>query len=96
MKFKGIGSVSMGGQFGEVGGKIDDLDGFEGAFLDAKTATDAKCFGNGADFGSGSHFDAELAGLVDGTALFTLLFAFLGFTFIFVDYSDSYSVVHFL
>mmetsp|Transcript_30281 Transcript_30281/g.27572 ORF Transcript_30281/g.27572 Transcript_30281/m.27572 type:complete len:277 (-) Transcript_30281:37-867(-) len=94
VKLEGVGSITMGGKLGEIVGKVDDLDGFERALLDAETATYTEWFSDCGDFGSGFNFDAELSGFVDGAALLTLLLALLGLTLFVIDDSDSQFVVH--
>jgi len=94
VELEGVGAVTMGGELAEVGGEIDNLDGFEGALLHAETATDAEIFRDLAEFGGGGNFDTELTGLVDGAALSTFLLALLGLAFITVDNGNSELVVH--
>jgi hypothetical protein len=89
-----VGAVTMGSKLGEVSREIDNLDGFEGAFLDAETATDAEIFRDMAKFGSRGNFDTKFTGLVDGAALSTFLLAFFGLAFITVDNGNSELVVH--
>lgn len=62
----------------EVGGQVDDVDGVEGAFLWANTATDTEPLGDEGDFGRVVHFDTQLARADNWTRLFTFLSAFLG------------------
>ena len=42
VKLEGVGAVAVGGLGRQVGGKVDDADGLEGALLHAQTAADAK------------------------------------------------------
>jgi hypothetical protein len=61
----------------EVGGQVDDVDGVEGAFLRADTATDAETLGDEGDFGCVVDFDTQLARADNWTRLLTFLSAFL-------------------
>ncbi len=61
----------------EVGGQVDDVDGVEGTFLGADTATDTQALRNEGDLGGRVDFDAQLARADDGTRLFAFLPAFL-------------------
>lgn len=94
VKLETVGTITMGSKLAEVSRKIDNLDGFEWALLDAETATDTEIFRDVAKFGGGGDFDTEFAGLVDGTALSTFLLALLGLAFISVDNGNSELVVH--
>jgi len=94
MELETVGAVTMSSKLGEVSREVDNLDGFEGAFLDAETATDAEIFRDVADFGGRGNFDTKFTGLVDGAALSTFLFAFFGLAFISVDNGNSELVVH--
>jgi len=94
VKLETVGTITMGSKLAEVSRKIDNLDGFEWALLDAETATDTEIFRDVAKFGGGGDFDTEFAGLVDGAALSTFLLALLGLAFISVDNGNSELVVH--
>ena len=61
----------------EVGGQVDDVDGVEGAFLRADTATDTQALRDEGDLGVGGDFDAQLARADYGTRLLAFLPAFL-------------------
>jgi hypothetical protein len=63
----------------EVGGQVDDVDGVEGAFLRADTATDTQALRDEGDLGLGGDFDAQLARTDYGTRLLAFLPAFLRF-----------------
>jgi hypothetical protein len=62
----------------EVGGQVDDVDGVEGAFLRADTASDAEALRDEGDFGGRVDFDAQFARADDWARLFAFLSAFLG------------------
>jgi hypothetical protein len=62
----------------EVGGQVDDVDGVEGAFFRADTASDAEALRYEGDLGRVGHFDAQLARADNGTRLLAFLSAFLG------------------
>lgn len=49
MELEAVGRVSMGDMGFKVGWQIDDVDGTEGAFLGANTASNAEGFGNECD-----------------------------------------------
>ena len=58
----------MRGFVTEIGGQIDDLNGFEGTLLHADTASDAQFLRDLRDFRRGRDLDAELSGdLARGT-----------------------------
>jgi hypothetical protein len=61
----------------EVRRQIDDVNGTEGTFLRADTATNAQAFGDVGNFGLGSDFDAKLAGSDNGAGLLAFLTTFL-------------------
>lgn len=61
----------------EVGGQVDDVDGVEGAFFRADTATDTQALRDEGDLGVGGDFDTQLACADDGTRLLAFLSAFL-------------------
>ena len=57
--------------------QVDDCDCFEGALLDADTATDAEILGDVRDLRGAAHLDAQLANLHQRARLLALLPAFL-------------------
>jgi len=61
----------------EVGRQIDDVNGVEGAFLWADTASNAEALGDEGNLGFGRDLDTELACPDHRTRLFTFLTAFL-------------------
>lgn len=77
VELEAVGRVSMGDLGLEVGGQVDDVDGVEGAFLRANTASDAEALGDEGDFGRVGDFNAQLARADNGTRLFAFLSAFL-------------------
>jgi hypothetical protein len=77
MELETVGGVSMSDHGLEVGGKIDDHNGFEGTFFRADTATDAEPFRDEGDFGGTVDFDAQFACSDDGARLLALLTTFL-------------------
>jgi hypothetical protein len=78
MQLEAVRRVSMRDLGLEVGGQIDDVDGVEGTFLRADTATDAEALRNEGDLGRVGHFDAQLARADNGTRLLAFLSTFLG------------------
>ena len=77
MQLEAVGRVSMGDLGLEVGGQVDDVDGVEGAFLGADTATNTQALRDEGDLGGRVDFNAELARAHHGTRLLALLPAFL-------------------
>jgi hypothetical protein len=61
----------------EVGGQVDDVDGVEGAFLGADTASDAEALRDEGDLGGRVDFDTQLARTDDGARFLALLSTFL-------------------
>jgi hypothetical protein len=61
MQFERIRRVSVGDFLFQVGGKIDDVDGFKGTFFDADTAADAEFFGYKSYLGVGAYFYTKLS-----------------------------------
>lgn len=57
--------------------QVDDVDGAEGALLNADTTSDTQTFGDEGNFRLRGNFDTELAGPYDWTGLFAFLTAFL-------------------
>ena len=80
----------------QVAGQVDDGDGVERALFHADSAADAQLFGNGGDLVIGRDLDAELSHPDDGTGLFALLSASLGFAAVVVDDGDSGERVRFV
>lgn len=78
VQLEAVRRVSVGDLGLEVGGQVDDVDGVEGAFLRADTASNAEALRDEGDFGRVVDFDAQLARADDGTRLFAFLAAFLG------------------
>lgn len=77
VQLEAVGRVSVGDLGLEVGGQVDDVDGVEGAFLGADTATDTQALRDEGDLGLGRDFDAQLARADYGTRLLAFLPAFL-------------------
>ena len=61
----------------EVGGQVDNVDGVEGAFLGADTASDAEALRDEGDLGGRVDFDTQLARTDDGARFLAFLSAFL-------------------
>lgn len=62
----------------EVGGQVDDVDGIEGTFLGADTASNTQPLRYEGNLGGGIHFDAQFARADNRARLFAFLPAFLG------------------
>ena len=77
MQLEAVGRVSMGDLGLEIGGQVDDVDGVEGAFLWADTASDAEALRNEGDLGGRVDFDTQFARADDWARLFAFLSAFL-------------------
>jgi hypothetical protein len=77
VQLEAVGRVAVGDLGLEVGGQVDDVDGVEGAFLGADTASDTQALRDEGDLGLGRDFDAQLARADDGTRLLAFLPAFL-------------------
>ena len=77
VKLEAVRRVSVGNLGFEVGGQVDDVDGVEGAFLRADTATDTQALRDEGDLGVGGDFDAQLARADNWTRLLAFLPAFL-------------------
>ena len=77
VQLEAVGRVSVGDLGLEVGGQVDDVDGVEGAFLGADTATNTQALGDEGDLGGRVDFNAELARADHGARLLALLPAFL-------------------
>ena len=73
MKFEAVGAIAMSNLTLEIGGQIDNGDGFEGTLLRADTASDAEGLGNEGEARIGGDFDAEFTASHDGAGFFTLL-----------------------
>lgn len=95
MQLEAVGGVAVGDLALEVGGQVDDLDGVEGAFLRADTATDTQALTDEGDLAAGLDLDTELAGLDDRAGLLTLLATFLGLALVGVDDGDTVSCMSF-
>lgn len=61
----------------KIGGKVDDVDCTEWAFLRTDTTSNAETFRYEGDFRIWSNFDAQLAGPYDRTGFLAFLTAFL-------------------
>jgi len=61
VQLEAVRGVSVGDLSLEVGGQVDNVDGVEGAFLRADTATDTQALRDEGDLGVGGDFDTELA-----------------------------------
>lgn len=57
MEFERVRPISMRRILREGLREVDDIDGFEGAFLHADTATNTEDFGDEGDFGGDFDFD---------------------------------------
>lgn len=77
----------------EVRGQVDNVDGIEGAFLGADTATNTQALRDEGDFRRGLDFDAQFAGAHDRAGLFALLATFLGFALVRVDNGNTSELV---
>lgn len=77
MELEAVRRVSVGDLSLEVGGQVDDVDGVEGAFLRADTATNTQALRDEGDLGVGRDFDTQLARADNWTRLLALLPAFL-------------------
>lgn len=73
----------------QVGRQVDDVDGVEGAFLRADTATDTETLGDEGDLAGRVDFDAEFASFDDRAGFLAFLAALLGFAFVGVDNGDT-------
>ena len=89
MQLKAVCSITMRDLVFKPLGQVDDLNGLEGAPLDAHTAPNTQGLGNEADLGSLGNFNALLSGLVDGARFSTLEGTLLGFALVRVDDCDS-------
>jgi hypothetical protein len=77
----------------EVGGQVDNVDGVEGAFLGADTASDAEALRDEGDLGGRVDFDTQLARTDDGARFLAFLSAFLGFALVRVDNGNTGELV---
>jgi hypothetical protein len=77
----------------EIGGQVDDVDGVEGAFLWADTASDAEALRNEGDLGGRVDFDTQFARADDWARLFAFLSAFLGLALVRVDNGNTGELV---
>ena len=96
MEFEGIFSKAMSGQFFNIFGDIDDVDGIEGTFFDTDTASYTKYFRDITNLGGGDNLDAYFLGLIDGTVFFTLLLTSFRFALLRIDDGDPMFVIHFV
>jgi hypothetical protein len=77
MELEAVRGVAVGDLGFEVGRQVDDVDGIEGAFLWADTASDTEALGNEGNFGGWLDLNAQLACPHHGTRFLALLSAFL-------------------
>ena len=77
MQLEAIGRVAVGDLGLKVCRQVDDMNGTEGTFLRANTATDTEALRNEGNFGLGCHFDTKLACADHRARLFALLTTFL-------------------
>ena len=77
VKLETVGRVAVGDLGLQVGGQVDNVNGTEGTFLGADTATNTQALGNEGDLGGVVDFDTEFTGTDDGAGLFALLTTFL-------------------
>ena len=97
MQLEAVCAVTMGHLVLEALGQVDDLNGLEGALLDAHTATNAERLRNEADLVKLGNFNTNLARLVHGARLRTLERALLGLALVRVDDRNSqFFTFHFL
>ena len=61
MKLERVSRISVRRFFLQVARQVDDVDGLEGALLDADTAADAELLGDGGNLVVHGHLDAEFA-----------------------------------
>jgi hypothetical protein len=61
MQFESVCRVTVGDFLFQVGGEVDDGDGFKWAFFDTDTTTNAKFFRDESDFGVAGDFNAEFS-----------------------------------
>ena len=77
VELKTVGRVPMRHLCLEIGGQVDNVDGTEGAFFRADTATNTQLLRDKRDFRVWCDLDAELSGTDDGTGLLAFLATFL-------------------
>jgi len=82
VEFESVGAIAVGGLLLQVLGKIDDLNGLEGAFFDADTATNAQLLRQRRGFHASVRLNAELSHPHHWATLFTLLLTAFWFAFI--------------
>ncbi len=82
MELEGVWSVSVRSVPFEILGQIDNVDGLEGAFLNAYAAPDAQRLRKVCNLGFGRHLDAQLAKLDDWAGLFAFLATLFGLAFL--------------
>lgn len=73
MKLEAIGAIAVGNLAFQVGGKVDDGDGVEGALLGADTATNAERLGDEGQARLRRHFDAEFPAADNGARFLAFL-----------------------
>jgi len=96
MQLEAVCAVTMRHLVLKTLGQVDDLNGLEGAFLDAHTATNAERLRNEADLVNLGNFNTNLAGLVHRARLRTFKRAFLGLALVRVDDRNSqFFTIHF-
>ena len=93
MKLETVGAVSMSDLFREAFGQVDNLDGFEGATLDAQPTAEAHGFRYVADLGRSVYFNANFARFVNRACLLALLGALFRLALVGVDNRDSQLIV---
>ena len=89
MQLEAVCAISVRDLLLETLGQVDDFDGLVGALFDAHTAADAEVLRDEADGRSGLNVDANLALLVQGASLSTLLSALARLALIGIDDCDS-------
>jgi hypothetical protein len=93
VKFESICAISVSDFLRETLWQIDDLYCFEGASLNAHTATNTKSFRDETNGRSRINFDAYLSSFIYGTSLLAFLFALFRLALVGIDNSDSEFVV---
>mmetsp|Transcript_30853 Transcript_30853/g.75673 ORF Transcript_30853/g.75673 Transcript_30853/m.75673 type:complete len:285 (-) Transcript_30853:192-1046(-) len=84
-----IGPIAVSGLLLHILGKVDDLNGAEGALLDANTAPDAELLRNPSDLAGGRDLHAQLAHADHGAELVAFLSALLGLALLVVNDGDT-------
>jgi hypothetical protein len=93
VKLESICAISVSDFLRETFWQIDDLYCFEGASLNAHTATNAKSFRDETNGRGRNNFDAYLSSFIYGTSLLAFLFALFRLALVGIDNSDSEFVV---